>query len=70
MVTLWDVDPQDWKYKDPQRVASHILSHVQSGSIVLLHDLYATSVEAAGIVLQELSAQGYRFITVEELWGL
>lgn len=69
-VTLWDVDPQDWKYKDPQRVASHILSHVQSGSIVLLHDLYATSVEAAGIVLQELSAQGYRFITVEELWGL
>lgn len=69
-VTLWDVDPQDWKYKDPQRVASHILSHVQSGSIVLLHDLYATSVEAAGIVLQELSAQGYRFVTVEELWGL
>lgn len=69
VVTLWDVDPQDWKYKDSQRVASHILSHVQSGSIVLLHDLHATSVEAAGIVLQQLSAQGYRFITVEELWG-
>lgn len=69
-VTLWDIDPQDWKYRDAQQVAEHVLSRVQDGSIVLLHDLYATSVEAAGIILQELSAQGYRFITVEELRGI
>ena len=39
----------------------------QPGDIILLHDIYKTSVQAAFIVIDELQRQGYEFVTVEEL---
>lgn len=66
-VMLWDVDPRDWKYRDATVVSNHILSNVQDGSIVLLHDDHNTSVTAAEIVLQTLTQQGYEFVTITEL---
>lgn len=64
---LWSVDPEDWKYKDAARVAAHVVSHAGDGDIVLLHDIYATSVEAALDVVDVLHQRGYLFVTVEEL---
>ena len=40
---------------------------VTDGSIVLLHDIYDTSVEAALQIIDLLEPQGYRFVTVEQL---
>jgi peptidoglycan/xylan/chitin deacetylase (PgdA/CDA1 family) len=38
-VVLWSVDPQDWRSGlKPKQVARAVLSHVEAGSIVLLHD--------------------------------
>ncbi len=67
---LWNVDPYDWKYRDRDIVADHILSHVQSGDIVLLHELYESSYEAFCEVADRLTEEGYRFVTVSELYGL
>lgn len=66
-VILWDVDPQDWRRRNAQKIASHIINNVRSGDIVLLHDIYQSTVDAMPIVLKELSAQGYEFVTVSEL---
>jgi len=64
---MWSIDPQDWKYHDRQTVAQSILSHVKDGDIILLHDMYNTSVDAALLVIDTLQAQGYCFVTVSEL---
>lgn len=66
-VVLWDLDPMDWKYKDAVRVRDYVVSHVQDGDIILLHDVYQTSVEAALQIVDILTEEGYEFVTVEEL---
>lgn len=64
---LWSVDPEDWKYKDAHRVAEHIVANVRDGDVILLHDIYPTSVEAALQVVDRLHEKGFLFVTVEEL---
>lgn len=64
---LWSVDPEDWKYKDTARVASHVVSHAKDGDVILLHDIYPTSVEAALNIVDVLHQRGFLFVTVEEL---
>jgi peptidoglycan/xylan/chitin deacetylase (PgdA/CDA1 family) len=66
-VVLWDVDPLDWKSQSSKKVVRHIVKHVEPGDIILLHDVYSTSVEAALEVIDTLSKQGYTFVTVDEL---
>ena len=64
---LWSVDPMDWKYHNTQTVVQNILSTVKDGDIILLHDMYNTSVDAALSIIDTLQAQGYCFVTVSEL---
>lgn len=66
-VVLWDIDPQDWKYKDAKRIKEHVVNNVKDGDIILLHDVYKTSVEAALQIVDRLSEEGYEFVTVDEL---
>lgn len=63
----WSVDPRDWESRNTEQVVRAILSAVEPNSIILLHDLYPTSVEAALQVVDALQAEGYVFVTVEEL---
>lgn len=65
---LWSVDPKDWKYRDAETVKNNILANTEDGSIVLVHDLYETSVEGALAAIDELQDQGYTFVTVSELF--
>lgn len=66
-VVMWSVDPEDWKYRDADTVCEHIVSAVKDGDIVLLHDIYQSSVEGAQKAIQALKADGYTFVTVEQL---
>ena len=66
-VVLWNVDPLDWKTQNTSMIVQHIVSHVEDGSIILLHDVYDTSVDAALEIIDILSKEGYRFVTVDEL---
>lgn len=69
-IVLWSVDPEDWKYRDADRVARHILENAKDGDIVLLHDIYPTSVQAALAVMDALQDKGFRFVTVDEMAAL
>ncbi|MEG2349014.1 MAG: polysaccharide deacetylase family protein [Hungatella sp.] len=66
-VVLWTIDPLDWKVQNTSKVVRHILKHAEDGSIILLHDVYGTSVDAALEVIDTLTRQGYNFVTVDEL---
>lgn len=63
----WCVDPRDWESRDADKVTRAVLDCVTPGSIILLHDIYPTSVDAALRVVDRLQAEGYWFVTVEEL---
>lgn len=64
---IWSVDPMDWKYLDTEKVVNNIISVVSDGDIILLHDLYSTSVDAALKVIDILAERGFAFVTVSEL---
>lgn len=66
-VVLWDVDPEDWKYRNAEHVKREILKAAVSGSIVLSHDIHKTTVDAMPEVLDTLIARGFKFVTVSEL---
>lgn len=63
----WSVDPRDWESRDTGKVTQAILEYVEPNSIILLHDIYSTSVDAALKVVDQLQEEGYWFVTVEEL---
>jgi peptidoglycan/xylan/chitin deacetylase (PgdA/CDA1 family) len=66
-VILWSVDPLDWKYRNSDRVYNSIVQNTRPGSIILAHDIHATTVAAMPATLDALLAKGYKFVTVSEL---
>jgi peptidoglycan/xylan/chitin deacetylase (PgdA/CDA1 family) len=66
-VILWSVDPLDWKYRNSNRVYSSIIQNTRPGSIILTHDIHATTVAAMPATLDTLLSKGYKFVTVSEL---
>lgn len=69
-IILWSIDPEDWKDRNAQREAGLILSQARDGSIILMHDIFPESVDAALQVVDALHQQGYLFCTIEELFDL
>ena len=66
----WSVDPRDWENRNREKTVQAVLSAVQPNSIVLLHDIYESSVDAALDIVDKLEEEGYLFVTVEELLRL
>lgn len=67
-VIMWDVDPQDWRVRSQRVIYERVLSRVQPGSIVLLHELEETA-SALPALLSALAERGFHFVTVSELLG-
>lgn len=60
--TLWTVDPRDWSDPPASVVCSRVVSNVQPGSIVLLHDgTGAHTAKALPCIITKLRARGYSF---------
>lgn len=67
IVVMWDIDPRDWTIYDADKVAKDVISKAKDSQIILMHDIFETSVDAAIKIIDELTSQGYEFVTVEEL---
>lgn len=66
----WTVDPEDWAKLSPEAVVQAVLKEAGPNDIVLLHDFFSDSVDAALEIVDTLQAEGYYFVTVEELLAL
>lgn len=69
-IILWSIDSEDWKIKDAQKIADHIINNAENGSIILMHDIFDFTYEATIMVVDELLKQGYKFVTVSQLLEL
>lgn len=67
-IITWSVDPSDWKCKDTDTVVDYIqnFEHLD-GQVILLHDVYESTVEAVRILVPWLQEQGFQLVTVSEL---
>lgn len=64
---LWSVDPLDWTTENVDEIVSKVVTDVKEGDIILLHDCYASSVDAALRIIDVLQEEGYEFVTVDRL---
>lgn len=64
---LWTVDPVDWNTDDVGLVVRRVEKVVQDEDIILLHDIYDSSVDAALRIADDLKEKGYTFVTVDKL---
>ena len=64
---LWSVDPMDWCSKNTDCIVQKVLANTKENDIILFHDYYETSVEAALKVVDRLTEQGYTFVTVDRI---
>jgi peptidoglycan/xylan/chitin deacetylase (PgdA/CDA1 family) len=65
----WDIDTMDWSRPGVDSIVQSILS-ADSGDIILMHDGggdRSQTVEALKQALPQLVAQGYKFVTIDEL---
>lgn len=66
---IWSVDTLDWKSKDAQKVFEEVKKSTKNGSIILMHDLYKSTAEAAKLVVPWLVEQGYQVCSVSEMYA-
>ena len=64
---LWNDDTLDWKSKDKNKIADEIVKNAKDGNIVLLHDIYQSSVEGALLAMERLQKEGFAFVTIDEM---
>ena len=64
---FWSVDSIDWKLKNTSGIVRKVIHDTKNGDIILMHDEFSTSVEAAFQIIDNLTANGYTFVTVDEL---
>lgn len=66
-VIKWSVDTRDWESRNTQMILDNIFDNVKDGDIILMHDLYETTAEAAKIAIPKLVEMGYQLVTINEL---
>lgn len=64
---FWNVDSLDWKLRNVEKIVRRVKKQVKNGDIILMHDIFPESVEASLELADQLSAEGYAFVTVDEL---
>lgn len=64
---FWSVDSLDWKLQNKARVVKQVMKQVENGDIILMHDIFPESVDAALEIVDRLLAEGYTFVTVDEM---
>ena len=71
-MVLWSIDTRDWAGTSAEDIEKEIMSNVEDGSIILMHDyVCGESHTAAALrsVIPKLKELGYSFVTVSELIG-
>lgn len=63
----WSVDTLDWKGISAAEIASRVLSQVESGSIVLMHNNGEHTLEALPLILDGLKNKGFTCVKIGDL---
>ncbi|MCL2445267.1 MAG: polysaccharide deacetylase family protein [Oscillospiraceae bacterium] len=66
----WSIDPQDWRNRNANYLAQHVIDRAVDGDIILLHDVYHSTYQATRMIVPALLERGFVFVTVDQLLAL
>lgn len=76
-LVLWSISGMDWSGASPEKIARRVVSRINPGAIILLHDSGAllkseggsriNTVKATELIIDRLLEMGFEFVTVTEL---
>lgn len=64
---LWNIDTEDWKTRNKDKIKNRVLNNISEGSIILMHDAYPATIEAFKELIPTLKEKGYKLVTVDEM---
>lgn len=64
---FWSVDTLDWTTKNEDQIVQKVVTKIEENDIILMHDSYDSTVKAALRIVDLLQAEGYEFVTADEL---
>lgn len=68
ILVRWTIDPLDWKTENTDEIVKKVVTNAEENDIILLHDCYNSSVDAAFRIIDILQEKGFEFVTVDELF--
>lgn len=69
---MWSLDPETYYISVDEKI-NYVMENIQPGSIILLHPMYdqtGGTLQVVETILRELTNEGYKFVTVDELQSL
>ena len=66
-IILWSIDTRDWETRNKDKTVNAVMGNVKDGDIILMHDIYKPTKEAACTLIVQLKRKGYQLVTVSEL---
>ncbi len=67
MSVMWTIDTLDWTTENTDEIVNKVVTQAEENDIILMHDCYKSSVQAALRIVDLLQAEGFCFVTVDEL---
>ena len=64
---MWSIDTKDWTTQNVDWIVRETVKHAEDHDIILMHDSYQSTVEAVKRVIEQLEAEGFEFVTVDEI---
>lgn len=67
---MWSIDTNDWRKPGVQKVINEAVNKARPGSIILIHDIHASSYQAVEGIVAGLIARGFKLVTVSQLMAM
>lgn len=64
---MWTIDTRDWTTQNVGEIVDHVVKNAGDNDIILMHDSYESTVQAAERIIELLKADGFEFVTVDEV---
>lgn len=64
---MWTIDTLDWTTQNVDSIVEHVVKNVGENDIILMHDSYKSTVQATERIISLLKAEGFEFVTVDEV---
>ena len=64
---MWTIDTRDWTTQNVDSIVNHVVKNAGDNDIILMHDSYKSTVQATERIIKILQADGFEFVTVDEV---
>ncbi|MDO4198705.1 MAG: polysaccharide deacetylase family protein [Erysipelotrichaceae bacterium] len=69
---LWTIDSDDWELDTGEKISNSVKTYMdddllETGDIILFHDIYFETADAIEILLPQMIDKGYQLVTVSEM---